>query len=149
MKKLTAKKKIRQIRMLKKNLKKMEKRKNKTEKDKKEAAIKAVAYSCLIILLGSFVIPESSKVVWPYLESLRYLAIAAFIVLEVTTILTVFFAIKASLIKDKDPDLAISKPIERVLGKGAISSLLSFEARVWTYALFSKKIRQQNWFHQN
>ena len=80
-------------------------------KDKKEAAIKAVAYSCLIILLGSFVIPESSKVVWPYLESLRYLAIAAFIiVLEVTNFgLTVFFAIKASLIKDKDPDLAISK----------------------------------------
>lgn len=113
-------------------------------KDKKEAAIKAVAYSCLIILLGSFVIPESSKVVWPYLESLRYLAVAAFIVLEITTILTVFFAIKASLTKDKDPDLAISKPIERILGKGAISSLLSFEARVWTYALFSKKIRQQN-----
>lgn len=113
-------------------------------KDKKEAAIKAVAYSCLIILLGSFVIPESSKVIWPHLESLRYLAIAAFIVLEITTILTVFFAIKASLTKDKDPDLAISKPIERILGKGAISSLLSFEARVWTYVLFSKKIRQQN-----
>jgi len=113
-------------------------------KDKKEAAIKAVAYSCLIILLGSFVIPESSKVLWPYLESLRYLAIAAFIILEITTILTVFFAIKASITKDKDPDLAISRPIERILGKGAISSLLSFEARVWTYALFSNKIRQQN-----
>ena len=113
-------------------------------KDKKEAAIKAVAYSCLIILLGSFVIPESSKVVWPYFESLRYLAVAAFIVLEISTILTVFFAIKASLTKEQDPDLAISKPIEKFLGKGAISSLLSFEARVWTYALFPKKIKQQN-----
>ena len=118
-------------------------------KDKKEAAIKAVAYSCLIILLGSFVIPESSKVVWPYLESLRYLAIAAFIVLEITTILTVFFAIKASLTEEQDPDLAISKPIERILGKGAISSLLSFEARVWTYAFFSKKIRQQSFTGNN
>lgn len=113
-------------------------------KDKKEAVIKAVSYSCLIIFLGSFVIPESSKVVWPYLESLRYLAVLAFIVLEITTILTVFFAVKASLTKDTDPDLAISKPIERILGKGVISSLLSFEARVWTYALFSKKIRKQN-----
>ena len=112
--------------------------------DKKEAAIKAVVYSSLIILLGSFVIPENSKVVWPYLESLRYLAIAAFIVLEITTIFTVFFAIKASLTKDIDPDISISQPIEQILGKGAISSLLSFEARVWTYALFSKKIRQQN-----
>ncbi|MGX5202228.1 hypothetical protein [Aliikangiella sp. IMCC44632] len=118
-------------------------------KDKKEAAIKAVAYSCLIIFLGSFIIPESSKVVWPYLESLRYLAIAAFIVLEITTILTVFFAIKASLSKDTDPDLAISKPIEKILGKGAISSLLSFESRVWTYALFSKKIKQQNFVGDN
>ena len=40
MKKLTAKQKIRQIRMFKKNLKKVQKRKNKKEKDKKEAADK-------------------------------------------------------------------------------------------------------------
>ena len=40
MKKLTAKKKIRQIQMFKKNLKKMEKRKNKKEKDRKEAVEK-------------------------------------------------------------------------------------------------------------
>ena len=40
MKKLTAKKKIRQIRMFKKNLKKVEKRKNKKKKDKKKAAEK-------------------------------------------------------------------------------------------------------------
>jgi len=77
-------------------------------KDKKEAAIKAIAYSCLIILLGSFIIPESSRVAWPYLEALRYIAIAAFILLEVATIFTVFFAIKASLTKEKDPDMAIS-----------------------------------------
>lgn len=112
-------------------------------KDKKEATIKAVAYSCIIILLGSFIIPESSKITWPYLELLRYLAIAVFILLEITTILTVFFAVKASITQNKDPDTAISQPIEKTLGKGAISSLLSFEARVWTYALFSKKIKQQ------
>ena len=40
MKKLTAKKKIRQILMFKKNLKKVEKRKTKKAKDKKEAAEK-------------------------------------------------------------------------------------------------------------
>ena len=40
MKKLTAKKKIRQTRMFKKNLKKMEKRRNKKEKDWKETAEK-------------------------------------------------------------------------------------------------------------
>ena len=40
MKKLTAKKKIRQIRMLKQNLKKMKIRKNKKVKDMKKAAEK-------------------------------------------------------------------------------------------------------------
>ena len=40
MKKLSSKKKIRHIRMLKKNINKMEKRKNKKEKDEKEAAKK-------------------------------------------------------------------------------------------------------------
>lgn len=112
-------------------------------KDKKEATIKALAYSCLVILLGSFVIPESSKLIWHYLESGRYLAITAFIIFEVITIFTVFFAIKASLTKEKDPDLAISQPIEQILGKGSVSALLSFEARVWTYALFSKRINKQ------
>ena len=113
-------------------------------KDKKEATIKALAYGCLVILLGSFVIPESSKLIWHYLESGRYLAIAAFIALEIITIFTVFFAIKVSLTKEKDPDMAISQPIENILGKGSISALLSFEARVWTYALFSKNISKQN-----
>ena len=40
MKKLSSKKKMRQVRMLKKNLKKMEKRKNKVVKNKKETAEK-------------------------------------------------------------------------------------------------------------
>ena len=40
MKKLSSKKKIRQLIMLKKNLKKIKKRQNKKEKDKKEAVAK-------------------------------------------------------------------------------------------------------------
>ena len=35
-------------------------------KDKKEATIKALIYSCLIIFLGSFIIPENSKFLWSY-----------------------------------------------------------------------------------
>ena len=44
MKKLTAKKKIRQIRMFKKNLKKVEKRKNKQKKEKKKQLRNNVYY---------------------------------------------------------------------------------------------------------
>jgi hypothetical protein len=99
-------------------------------RNEKEATIKAVVYSCLIILLGSFVIPENSKNIWPYLESTRYIAIAVFVILEVTTIFTVFWAIKASLTQDKVPNITILEPLEKILGKSAISSLLGFAARV-------------------
>lgn len=113
-------------------------------KNKKEAAIKAIAYCCLVVLLGSFIIPESSKLIWHYLEAGRYVVLAAFIVLELTTVITVIVAIRASLSNKEDPDVAISSPIENILGKGSVSALLSFEARVWTYALFSKKIVKQH-----
>lgn len=113
-------------------------------KNKKEAATKALAYSCLIVLLGSFIIPQSSKIIWPYLESGRYLILFVFIILEITTIFTVFFAVKAALNMNIDPDEAISHPIESRIGKGAISALLSFEARMWTYALFARRIKSQS-----
>jgi FtsH-binding integral membrane protein len=112
--------------------------------NKKEAINKAIVYGCLIVLLGSLIIPESSKLYWNYLESLRYLALAAFLLLEVVTIFTVIFAIKASLDKSQDPDLSISEPIESIVGKSAISQLLCFEARVWTYLLFSSRISKNN-----
>lgn len=111
-------------------------------KDKKEAMLKALAYACLIVLLGSYIIPESSKFVWHYLESGRYLALAAFVTLEVVTIFTVILAIKASLQREQDPDLAISLPIQKVLAQSNIATLLTFEARVWTYFLFSRRVNQ-------
>ncbi len=42
--------------------------------------------------------------------------------------------------KGSDPDLAISDPVKRFLGDGAVARLLMFETRMWTYALFSKGI---------
>lgn len=111
--------------------------------DKKEASLKAVIYACLIILLGSFVIPESSKIIWHYLESGRYLALAGFILLEITTVLTVIFAIKRALVVKQDPDLAISEPIKDVLGQSSFANIFNIEARVWTYLLFSKRINRE------
>lgn len=112
--------------------------------DKKEALIKAFVYSCLIVLLGSFVIPESNKFIWHYLESGRYLVLIAFVLLEVITVITVVVAIRASLQKNRDPDLSISEPIEHFVGQSTITKLLSFEARVWTYFLFAKHINKSH-----
>ncbi len=111
--------------------------------DKKEASLKAIAYACLIILLGSFVIPESSKIIWHYLEAGRYLVLAGFILLEITTVLTVIFAIKGALTIKQDPDLAISEPIKNILGQSSLANIFNIEARVWTYLLFSKRINRE------
>ena len=112
--------------------------------DLKAAILKSIVYVSLIILLGSFIIPQAQKHVWLYLESLRYVVLFAFVLLEVVTIFTVIIAIKSSLNQDKDPDLAIKEPIVKRLGQSFVTSLLEFEARVWTYALFAKKIKAEN-----
>jgi len=113
--------------------------------DKKQALIKALAYCCLMILLGSFIIPETSKLIWTYLESGRYLILAAFVIFELVTIATVVFAIKAALNKGNDPDLAISKPINKFIAAPTIAAMLSFEARVWSFLLFTKRINTENY----
>ncbi|MCK8046718.1 hypothetical protein MSG37_17655 [Shewanella sp. 1CM18E] len=113
-------------------------------KNPKDAMIKAFAYTCLIVLLGSVVIPDDSKLIWSYLELGRYLVLGLFIIFETMTIFTVFYAIRASLAAKQDPELAITRPIEQAFGKTPFSALLSIEARVWTYALFSKRVKAQH-----
>lgn len=114
-------------------------------KDKKQAALKALIYSCLVILVGSLIIPESSKVIWPYLESGRYLVVAVFIVFEIVAMACVYLAIRTALLNDKDPDIAIDKPIKKLVGKGIIAELLNFETRMWSFALFANRIKKENY----
>lgn len=108
--------------------------------DNKQAALKALVYACLMILLGSFLIPEENKVIWSHFESGRFVVLVLFVVFEIITMLTVLFAIKASLNQSIDPDLAISKPIEKLMGKGKLANLMAFEARAWVYALFPRRV---------
>lgn len=109
-------------------------------KDKKQAAIKAVLYCCAIVFVGSIIIPETSKHFWPYLESGRYLILSAFILAEIVTVSIVVISIRSAFKQDIDPDIAVSSPIKRFIGEGVYSDIVCFEARVWSYALFSKAI---------
>lgn len=109
-------------------------------KDKKQAAIKTAVLCSLAVLVGSYIIPAQSKLVWHHLESGRYLLLALFLLFELAAILTVYLAIRVALKQKADPDLAISSPIERLLGKGITANVLSFETRLWTYLLFARKI---------
>ncbi len=112
-------------------------------KEKKQAAIKAVVMCCFAVLIGSYIIPESNKHIWSYLEAGRYVVLVLLLLFEITAIATVFLAIKAALDKGSDPDKAISQPIKRWVGEGLFAHVLMFEARIWTFALFSKKITSQ------
>ena len=109
--------------------------------NKQQAFIKSILYICLLIMLGSFIIPESEKSLWHTLELSRYLLLACFVLFEIIAIAAVIIAIKANLNSNMDPDIAISKPIESKLGEGNLGRLLSFEARAWTYLLFGKHIK--------
>ena len=112
--------------------------------DKKQAFIKAALYCCLVVLIGSVIIPEQQKFIWHYLETGRYIVLAGFIILEIVTILTVIFAVKQALTHRQDPDLAIIQPIEKLLGKGVVTNLIAFETRLWTYALFAHNVQSQH-----
>lgn len=112
--------------------------------NKKQALLKAIVVVCLAILIGSYIVPEQNKIIWHYLENGRYLLLAVVLLLEVIAISTVYLAIQSALGQQRDPDLAIEKPIKRLLGEGAIARVLNFETRLWTYALFSKRVKPEN-----
>jgi hypothetical protein len=110
-------------------------------KSKKEALIKACVLSCIAIVVGSFIVPESSKIVWHYFEHARYLVLAIMLLFEVLAITTVYLAIKSSVNQQLDPDLSIERPIVRYLGQSPVAKLLCFETRMWTFTLFKKRIK--------
>jgi hypothetical protein len=113
--------------------------------DKKTAAIKTLVYAGLLVLLGSYIIPQLQKNVWLYLENIRYIVIIGFVMMEIIAVFTVVFAIKALFNNGSDPDEAIAKPLVNVIGESAISSIMQIEARVWTFLLFPKKIKRENY----
>ena len=96
---------------------------------------------CTAVFIGSVIIPEQNKVLFQYLESGRYVVLAFVLLLELTAVITVVLAVRSLLAKNEDPDVALQKPIDSMLGKSALSTLLQFEGRVWTFALFASHIK--------
>lgn len=112
--------------------------------DKKTAALKTLVYVSLLVLLGSYIIPQLQKNLWFYLENMRYVVIAGFLIMEIMAVFTVIFAIKAAFKKNTDPDEAIAKPLVKYVGDSMISTIMQVEARVWTFLLFAKKVKTSN-----
>ena len=111
------------------------------ESDKQKALLKAAILCCTSVFIGSLIIPEQNKVIFHYLESGRYFVLAIILFLELSALVTVCIAVRASLSNKEDPDLAVANPIEKVFGSTMFSSIMSFEGRVWSFALFASQIK--------
>jgi hypothetical protein len=113
--------------------------------DKKTAVIKTVVYMSLLVLLGSILIPQVEKQVWIYLENIRYVAVAGFLLFEIVAVLTVVLAIKSAFERNQDPDDSIAQPLIKLMGgQSLLTSMMQVEARVWTFLLFAKQIKPEN-----
>lgn len=91
------------------------------------------------ILLGSFIIPESSRVIWPWLEMIRSAIIGVLIPLEVALAAFIAYGIWNLMKLGDDIDNTLQSGIENRLGKSISTKLMVFEARIWLYALFKPK----------
>ncbi|WP_444927962.1 PH domain-containing protein [Microbulbifer sp. TRSA002] len=108
--------------------------------NKRDALLKILVFGSLVVLVGSYIIPNQSKVLWPYLEMGRYLLLAGLVIVEVTAIATMCSAIRAATINHDDPDIAIRSSVEKYTGGGLLAQILEFEARVWMFTFLGHRI---------
>lgn len=87
------------------------------------------------ILLGSLIIPPSSRIIWPWLEMARSAVLALLIPFELAVFACIAYAIWKLARLDGDIDNVMRSAINERLGKSISTSLVVFEVRVWLYAL--------------
>jgi len=91
------------------------------------------------ILLGGFIIPEASRVIWPWLEMARNATLGLMIPVELAAIALLAYGVWKLMQLGGDIDTALQAGIESKLGKSVSTRLASWEARIWLYALFKPK----------
>lgn len=89
-------------------------------KDKRQAVIKILSYSCLVVLIGSFLIPEQEKAIWQQLELGRYAVVGAFLVIELVAVYTVITLMKVVLSRAVDIDNEIERVVNRIWFVGSL-----------------------------
>lgn len=87
------------------------------------------------ILLGSLIIPPSSRLIWPGLEMARNTALGLLLPIELAVFAGIAYAIWKLARLDGDIDNAMRSAITERLGTSVSANLVLFEARVWLYAL--------------
>ncbi|WP_100657472.1 hypothetical protein [Alteromonas flava] len=116
--------------------------------DYKTAMLKALVLCSAALVIASFIIPQDAKNVMFYIDDGRYFVIGFLLLFELIALLTVYFAIAILLKQQHDPDQSIEQTLKRYLGDSPIVSWLSFETRLWTFALFARHIEPTNYAGQ-
>jgi hypothetical protein len=98
--------------------------------------IRAAMIASLGVVVGSLLLPASSKSLWTWLESGRYVAIGAVVALQLVIVALVIR--DALAVKGEPLELALHASIARRV-EGPLRPLLCLEARLWAYALAPKR----------
>lgn len=105
----------------------------------KQWLLRWIKLTGLGILLGSFIIPESSRIIWPWLEMIRGALMGLMIPLELALLAFIAYSVWKLMTLGDDIDNALQAGIENKLGKSLYTQLTAWEARIWLYALFKPK----------
>lgn len=105
----------------------------------KQWLLRWIQLTGLGILLGSFIIPESSRIIWPWLEIARNAMVGLMVPIEFALIALLGYGTWKLMKLGDDIDTALQAGIENKLGKSISTQLLVWEARIWLYALFKPK----------
>lgn len=99
----------------------------------RQAGLGLLALGSLGVLFGSIVLPAEDKVVWLWLEPLRWVALAALVAWQAVAIGgIVWFLVKKP--PQQNRELALHAELERRFGAGPVTELLKLEGRMWLYA---------------
>jgi len=99
--------------------------------------------SCLIIVLGMYLIPLTEKYIWNHLSAVRYIFVAGFILFELFVIYSVLTAMRL-LFRGTASVNAVDKQITKIANSLTsnvnLVKLITLEIRVWSYALFAHRV---------
>lgn len=98
--------------------------------------LRAAMIASLGVLIGSLLLPPASKSLWTWLESARYLVIAAVVAVQLGIVLLVVRDVLA--VRSEPLERALHESISRRI-EGPLRPLLCLEARMWAYAFASKR----------
>ncbi|HEY0585366.1 MAG TPA: hypothetical protein VGD52_04475 [Pseudoduganella sp.] len=101
---------------------------------------KSASMLMLGLAFGSLAIPDADKLVWREIDRLRVAPPVLFAIAEITLAAWLLLGVRRALLADANSDRVLARAIQRRFGKGVTGRLMEFEARVWYYGLFMRKL---------